>query len=165
MRVEENGILVTTGMLQPFEPGCHEAWLANFHHAVEVRPRYCETDQVGHVSNTSYDFYLEQARLAYMRAACVDDHTRRLRLDHVAAEITMRFVAPCYYDEALRVLTRCARLGRSSLDLEQVILGPEGGIRTLSRTVTVSYDFDGGRSKPWNDAQRAGLRALEGRDL
>ena len=164
MRVEENRLLVSTG-LQPFEPGGDAAWLAGFHHAIELRPRYCETDQVGHVSNTSYGLYLEQARLAYMRAARVDDPVGRLRLDHVAAEITTRFVAPCYYDDTLRVLTRCTRLGRSSLDLEQAIVGPDGSIRTLSRTVAVSYDFDGDRSKPWSDVQRAGLRALEGRDL
>ncbi|HVA37402.1 MAG TPA: acyl-CoA thioesterase [Candidatus Dormibacteraeota bacterium] len=152
-------------MLQPFEPGGREAWLAAFRQAVEIRPRYCETDQVGHVSNTSYGLYFEQARLAYARAARIDEPRGRLSLDHVAAEITMRFVAPCYYDEALRVLTRCVRLGRSSLELEQAIVGPDGTLRTVSRTAAVSYDFDADRSRPWSEAQRAGVRALEGREI
>ncbi|TAM59335.1 hypothetical protein EPN52_07970 [bacterium] len=165
MRVTENEILVSIGMLQPSESGGHEAWLATFRHAIEIRPRYCETDQVGHVSNTSYALYLEQARLAYARAARVDDPAGRLSLDHLPAEITTRFVAPCFYDEVLRVLTRCLRLGHSSLELEQAIVSSERALRTLSRTVMVSYDFDAQRSRPWSAEQRAGLRELEEREL
>lgn len=152
-------------MLQPFEPGRQQEWLAAFRHAIDLRPRYCETDQVGHVSNVSYGFYLEQARLAYARAADIDDPKGRLSLDHVAAEITTRFVAPCYYDEALRVLTRCVRMGRSSLDLEQAIVGADGTLRTLARTVAVCYDFEADRSRQWTPMQRAGVRALEGRSI
>jgi len=152
-------------MLQPFEPGAEAAWLADFKHCIEIRPRYCETDQVGHVSNTSYGLYLEQGRLAYTRDAKIDDRRGRLKLDHVPAEITVRFVAPCYYDQPLRLYTRCIRMGRSSIELEQAIVDDDGNVKTIARTVAVSYDFETDRSRPWSEAQRAGVRALEGRDV
>jgi acyl-CoA thioesterase FadM len=57
---------------------------------------------------------------------------------HNAAEITLRFLGPCFYDEPLAVHTRVAALGRSSAVLENAITGDgPGEIRMIARVVVV----------------------------
>ncbi len=146
--------------LELFPPGGEAAWLRSFSWSAPIRPRFCETDALGHVSNVSYTAYVEIARLDFFNS--LDDPGRRrphFGFMHNAAEITMRFVRPCFYDEELAIHTRVATLGRSSAILEHAIT-PRGGddIRTLARVAIVCVNDD--RSAPWSDAQRAILAPL-----
>ncbi|MBD5657103.1 MAG: hypothetical protein IAI50_18285, partial [Candidatus Eremiobacteraeota bacterium] len=56
-------------MLALYAPGDEAAWLASFRFSVDVRPRYCECDGQGHVSNVVYPEYLELGRLQFFKAA------------------------------------------------------------------------------------------------
>lgn len=33
----------------------------------QVKVRFCETDALGHINNTSYFIYLEEARIAFLK--------------------------------------------------------------------------------------------------
>ena len=44
-------------MLALYEPGSEAGWLRSFRFALELRPRFAETDALGHVSNTVYSTY------------------------------------------------------------------------------------------------------------
>lgn len=146
--------------LELFAPGGEAAWLRSFAWSQPLRPRFFETDALGHVSNVFYTAYIEIARLDFFNG--LGDPARRppnFGFMHNAAEITLRFFRPCFYDEALEVHARVASLGRSSAILEHAITAREGSdIRTVARVAIVCVQGD--RSAPWSDAQRAILAPL-----
>jgi acyl-CoA thioester hydrolase len=144
-------------LLQPYEPGNEAAWLASFSFFVDVRPRYCECDGQGHVSNVVYPEYLELSRLQFFKAA-TDPEPGLFAFQHVTAELTLRYLGACYYDEPLRVYSKLTTLGRSSATLDQAIAGADGTLRIVARMSVVRSD--GERTAPWSGAQRDALAAL-----
>jgi acyl-CoA thioester hydrolase len=152
-------------VLTLYEPGGEAEWLRSFRFAQELRPRFCETDALGHVSNTVYTAYWELARLRYFESIGeADDAPKRvLAFNHMAAEITTRMMRPCFYDEPLLVHARIASLGRSSATFEHALTPAAGGeIRAVARIVVVC-SADDERATPWTPGQRARLEAFEGR--
>jgi len=153
-------------VLELYEPGGEAAWLRSFRFALEVRPRFCETDALGHVSNTVYTTYWELGRLRMFAAIgeADDSPQRTFAFQHMAVEITTRMLRPCFYDEELLVHTRVHSLGRSSMVMEHALSGAETEeIRALARIVVVASD--GENAIPWTPGQRTKLEAFEGRIL
>lgn len=124
---------------------------------MSLRPRYCETDALGHVSNVVYPAYLEFGRLQYF-AAAGDPEAGPFPYAHVTAELHLRYVAACFYDEPLEVRSKISVLGRSSATMDQAIVGSGESLRSCSRVTVVRTD--GSNSVPWTDAQRAALEAF-----
>ncbi|MGH7709613.1 MAG: acyl-CoA thioesterase [Vulcanimicrobiaceae bacterium] len=147
-------------MLELFEAGSEAEWLRSFRVRHEVRPRYCEADALGHVSNTVYPAYLELGRLQYFIAAG-DPEPGPFAFAHVTAQLTLRYVAACFYDEPLWICSKLSTLGRSSATMEQAIVGAGESLRTISVVAVVRYD--GAATAPWTPAQRAALERFEGR--
>jgi acyl-CoA thioester hydrolase len=153
-------------MFAPYEPGGEAEWLRSFRFALEVRPRFCETDALGHVSNVIYPTYWELARLRMLAAIGEADDVphRTFAFQHMAVEILTRMLRPCYYDEELLVHARIASLGRTSMVMEHALSSGENGeIRALGRIVVVASD--GENAIPWTLGQRDKLEAFEGRTL
>jgi acyl-CoA thioester hydrolase len=151
-------------VLELYAPGSEADWLRSFRFRVSVRPRFCETDALGHVSNTVYTTYWELARLRYLESIGeADDAPRRvLAFNHMAVEIAFRMVKPCFYDEELLVHARIAALGRSSASTEYALTSAHGDdVRAIALIAIVSSD--GERAVPWTPGQRAKLDAFEGR--
>jgi acyl-CoA thioester hydrolase len=149
-------------LLALFEPGNEAAWLRSFRFEVELKPRYCEIDGLGHVSNTVYPAYLEFGRLQYFIAAG-DPETGPFAFAHVTAELQLRYVAACFYDEPLRIRSKLVRLGRSSAEMEQALVGAGETLRALSRVAIVRSD--GNSTSAWSAAQRAVLEGFEQRSF
>ncbi len=148
-------------MLHLYEAGGEAEWLRSCSWSQAFRPRFFETDALGHVSNVFYTAYVESGRLDFL--ASLGDPEREspsaLAFSHNAAEITIRFVRPCFYDEPLRIHSKIATLGRSSAILEHAITSEAGtDIRTIARAAIVCIKHE--RSAPWSDAQRAVLEPL-----
>ena len=154
-------------MLELYAPGSEADWLRSFRFAVEIRPRFCETDALGHVSNTVYSTYWELARLRYFEeiGEAGDAPKRILAFNHMAVEIATRMMRPCFYDEALLVHARIAALGRTSATFEHALSsGASGEVRAIARIAIVS-SADDQHATPWTPGQRAKLEAFEGRAL
>jgi acyl-CoA thioester hydrolase len=154
-------------VLELYAPGGEADWLRSFRFALELRPRFCETDALGHVSNTVYTAYWELARLRYFEAIGeADDAPKRiLAFNHMAVEIATRMMRPCFYDEELLVHARLASLGRSSATFEHALSAVETGeIRAIGRIAVVSSNDDE-HATPWTASQRAKLEAFESRSL
>lgn len=154
-------------MLELFPPGGEADWLRSFRFSLEIRPRFCETDALGHVSNTVYAEYWEAARLRYFESIgeAEDAPKRILAFNHMAVEIATRMMRPCFYDEPLLVRARIASLGRSSAAFEHAITPPDRPeIRAIARIAVVS-SADDEHATPWTAGQRAKLETYEGRAL
>lgn len=111
--------------------------------------RSTEIDVNGHVNNAKYVEYLEWGR---------EDWYERLGLDHatllrmgaitVTVNLDVNFRRECRQGEALVVVTRPLRLGRTSFALAQEIV-TEAGERVLDATVTtVTIDPTTRRPRP-----------------
>ena len=144
-------------MLALFEPGDEATWLASFSFFVDVRPRYCECDGQGHVSNVVYPAYLELSRLSYFRAAGDPEPFASFAFQHLTAELQLRYLAACLYDEPLRVGSRLTSIGRSSAVMEQAVVGVDARLRAIARIAVVRSNPDGAGTAPWSDAQRRAL--------
>jgi acyl-CoA thioester hydrolase len=146
--------------LELYAPGSEAEWLRSFSWSAPVRPRFFETDALGHVNNVFYTAYIEISRLDFLNSLGDPDRVPpSIGFMHNAVEITLRFVRPCFYDEALEVHARVASLGRSSATLEHAITSQGGtDIRTVARVAIVRMKQE--RSAPWSEGQRAVLAAL-----
>jgi len=152
-------------LLALYEPGNEAAWLASFSFAVDVRPRYCECDAQGHVSNVVYPAYLELSRLQYFKAANDPEPLRSFAFQHVTAELRLRYLAAAHYDEPLRVFSKLDTVGRSSATMHQAIVGAGSVMHAVAQINVARANPNGVGSAPWTDAQRAALEAFEGRTL
>ncbi|MDQ6825791.1 MAG: acyl-CoA thioesterase [Candidatus Eremiobacteraeota bacterium] len=148
-------------MLALCEAGQESAWLASFRAQTRLKTRYAEIDSYGHVSNVVYPDYLEVGRMDYLKlVGDPEPHLSIFPFEHVCAELHLRFIRPCYFDEELLVHTKTARLGRSSATLEQAITqANDGSLRAIATAIIVRND--GSSSKSWSQQQRAALRAFD----
>jgi acyl-CoA thioester hydrolase len=149
-------------LLALYHPGDEAAWLASFRFSVEVRPRYCECDGQRHVSNVVYPAYLEYSRLQFFKAAG-DPEPGDFAFQHVAAELRLRYLAACFYDEPLAIFSKLVSLGRSSAVMDQAMAGADATIRAISRVVVVRSQ--GAVTAPWSAAQRAAIERFCGGPL
>lgn len=110
-------------------------------HAVSVRVRYGETDQMGVVYHANYLHYFETGRTELLRASGVAYsalETKGVFLVVTGAEL--RYRAAARYDEVLRIVTRVAAVGKASVRFEYVIRGEDDRLLTEGATNLASVD-------------------------
>lgn len=98
------------------EPNLDE-WLNQFHFTTEIKVRFCETDMSGHINNTSYFIYFEQARTEYLDSLCFYQAGVRA----VTADLMCHFHGEAFFPSTLIVGVRVAKLGNKSIDLQYYI--------------------------------------------
>ncbi|WP_312470284.1 thioesterase family protein [Neobacillus sp.] len=98
------------------EPSLDE-WLNRFHFTTEIKVRLSETDMSGHVNNTSYFVYFEQARTEYLNSLGFYQGDVRA----VTADLLCHFHGEAFFPSTLVVGVRAAKLGNKSIDLEYYI--------------------------------------------
>ena len=122
---------------------------------VQTTPvRFADTDMMGHVNNAAFSTYLEDARVAFFRAAAGE---RVGQAGLILARSEIDFVAPIFFGAGPvetsvwvdSVGTKSFRLG---YELRQ-------GDRVVGRaaTVLVAYDYANGTSRPLADEERTAL--------
>ncbi|WJE16529.1 thioesterase family protein [Halobacillus sp. ACCC02827] len=123
-------------------------------HEWEVTIRFCETDLLGHVNNSNYFIYMEDARVQFFS----DCDLVGERWNFVLASATCDFLKQVYFGQTLLLRSRIVKIGSSSFHLEQEMVDKdteETAAKGLS--IVVQYDFDNGKSLPLSEAQRSNL--------
>ena len=126
---------------------------------VPIQVRFRDLDALGHVNNAVYLTYLEVARAAYFS---------RLEPDWVGkghfilARAEVDFLRPILLQDPVEVGVRVVRLGRSSFDMEYLLLAAG---EEAARGKTVQVWLEGGRPAPLPQEVRARIAELEGRPL
>jgi acyl-CoA thioester hydrolase len=120
--------------------------------------RYSDLDTSKHVNNGRFVTYLEEARVAFFRHASVP-----MKFEHnwgrVLARVELDYLAPIFFEpEPVDVSTVVERIGTNSFTLRHLITH-SGTVRAQGRVTVVGFDFTTKRSRPLNDAERAGLEA------
>ena len=120
--------------------------------------RYCETDAGGHVSNTSYFLYMEEARSKFFEAIGFRGKERRHNMQFILASTACDFIAQAYASQLLTVSTSVGRIGTKSFTIRHDIRDAETGDPVASgHAVAVCFDFGTQESQPIPDLLRGML--------
>ena len=133
-----------------------------FCHRLQVRFRDC--DPLGHVNNSVYLTYVEQAHLAYWTELGGGSFSV-LQPGLILARAECDYVRPAMPGEWLDVWVGTTRIGRTSFTMECEILGADGQLVARTRTVQVMYDYAAAKPVPVPALFRAKMEEYEGRTL
>ncbi|MDX2159978.1 MAG: thioesterase family protein [bacterium] len=119
--------------------------LSHFRHSTPIQVRWADLDALGHVNNAKFLTYIEQARITYTDALALWDGSSS-RLGLIMARVVLDFKLPMFAQDQVRVLTRVARLGRSSFDIHSLVVrhtpDQTDQITGDSRVTVVVYDYE-----------------------
>ena len=119
-----------------------------------IHPRFCDTDALGHISNTVVPVWLLEGREALLRLFVPDLDFRKSSLVVVRTEID--FPAEIRFGTDVDLTTALEKIGNSSLVVVQEI--HQGSTCVCrARTVMVHFDAQARRAQPIPDALRPQL--------
>ena len=129
-----------------------------------LRPRFRDTDAMGHINNAVYVTYLEVARQEYWRAFKQDDNYRVVPF--ILARVEVDFRSEALMHETLELCIRCEYVGNRSFGFEYVIRELHTQrLVVAAKSVQVFYDYATKASISCPDDMRQRLTAFEGRSL
>ena len=121
--------------------------------------RWSDMDAFGHVNNTTFFTYLEEARVDLLFVHAGEAIAReRLSSGIVVARHEIDYKAPLVFrPEPVPIDVWVSRLGNSSFELRYEILDDDGPVYAEAATVLVPFDVDAGRPRRVSDEERAAL--------
>ncbi|GAJ39252.1 acyl-CoA thioesterase [Saccharococcus caldoxylosilyticus] len=116
-------------------------------HTITVNIRFCETDALGHVSNTSYFIYLEEARIRMFEELGYGSNIKDWCF--ILASAKCDFVNQAFFGQRLKIETNVARIGNKSFQFVHRILDEKTGtLIALGEATTVYFNFQTQKSEP-----------------
>lgn len=141
-------------------PAPERAWTV----VAPLRPRFRDTDAMGHVNNAVYVTYLEVARQEYWRAFRQDPNYRVIPF--ILARVEIDFRSEALMHELLELRIRCSYVGGKSFAFEYEVRDQATDrLVVQANSVQVFYDYASKSSIPCPADMRASLEAFEGRAL
>ncbi|WP_166264614.1 acyl-CoA thioesterase [Marinobacter caseinilyticus] len=121
-----------------------------------VEPRFNDTDALGHISNTAFPVWFEQARTPvfaiFHPALTMDDWPL------ILARLEVDFKAQTYWSKPVEIQTWIGHLGTASCQLVQEAW-QAGKLVARAVSVLVYFDYKAERSRPIPDSIREQLSA------
>lgn len=110
-----------------------------------IAPRFCETDALGHVSNTTLPIWFEDARQPVFELFTPDLDLSNWPL--ILARFEIDFRAQIYYGQDVILKTGISKLGNSSLEVYQEAW-QNGLLAASGKTVLVHFDYQNQSKAP-----------------
>lgn len=115
-------------------------------HEIEVYVRFCDTDALGHVNNTSYFQYFEEARTKFFRVVYP---SRTPAFSFILASITCDYKSQAFAEQTLLVRTHVKKVGNKSFTVNHILSNPETGmIIAESDAVIVCFNYTNQETMP-----------------
>jgi len=93
-----------------------------FPFSTEIRVRFAETDAQGIAHHASFVVWLEVARVAYLAQVAGGYQSIRERgIEALTTEVHLRYHRAAYFDETLRIHTRCVDVRGARFTYEYVV--------------------------------------------
>jgi acyl-CoA thioester hydrolase len=119
-----------------------------------IRPRFCDTDALGHINNTVIPVWFLEAREPILGWFAPGGDLGRGSLAIVRVEVD--YLAETHFGEDVTIETRVADIGNSSFKLAQSVI--QSGRETARGLATlVNFDPSTRKSRPIPDTIRAEL--------
>lgn len=131
---------------------------------MEVKVRVSETDILGHINNTSYFVYMEEARINYLETLGVDFEST---VDaFILASVKCDFLQQGYFGQVLNIETFIARIGTKSLTVTNKIYEKDSGELIAEGEATmVYYSIQEQQSMPIPNSLRQQLEEKKGNEV
>lgn len=104
---------------------------------IEVYVRFCETDAAGHINNTSYFIYMEEARSKFFQEIGFTGEKTREKIDFIIASTSCDFKAQAFAGQILKVTTTVVRIGSKSFTLSHSINDAASGALIAKGEATI----------------------------
>ncbi|WP_413785539.1 acyl-CoA thioesterase [Cytobacillus sp. IB215665] len=125
-------------------------------HECNIKVRFSETDALGHVNNTSYFTYLEEARVEYFKQ--FDPHCDIKDWKYVVVSIKCDFINQAFFDQQLRIFSRVSHVGTKSFKIEHLIVDAHTNQHIAKgEAVIVYFNFETQQSEAIPDQLRLEL--------
>ncbi|HEX5018824.1 MAG TPA: thioesterase family protein [Actinomycetes bacterium] len=128
-------------------------------HRFHCSLRWSDMDAFGHVNNTTFFTYLEEARVDLLFVTAGESVAReRLSSGIVVARHEIDYTSPLVFrPEPVPIDVWVSHLGTSSFTLRYEILDEGGPVYAKAGTVLVPYDVDAARPRRLSEEERAAL--------
>lgn len=127
-------------------------------HEIQVNVRFGETDALGHINNTSYFIYLEEARVRFF-----EELGYRMTINEwnfILASTKCDFINQGYFNQLLTVTTSVSKIGTKSFQLEhEIICSQTKQLIAKGNAIIVYFDFNEQQSAAIPDLLREGLKS------
>lgn len=114
---------------------------AEFSFTTPIQLRFSDIDGYLHVNNGVYFSYFEHARAVFLYQVAGWDV---LDVGTVVGRIEIDYLRPIHLTDQVEALVKCSRLGNSSFDLEQVLVGKDSSgneqVYATCKSILVSVD-------------------------
>ncbi|WP_214226323.1 thioesterase family protein [Pedobacter sp. B4-66] len=120
----------------------------SFKYKTNIETRFADFDMMGHVNNATYFTFMEIARAKYWKQAIQWDWKKT---GVVIAQASLEYITPIFLEDKISMYVRTARIGKSSFDLEYLLIKMEHGkevICSKGKTVCVAFDYEAKISTP-----------------
>lgn len=106
-------------------------------HEIEVYVRFSETDAAGHVNNTSYFLYLEEARTKFFQTIGIGGEHPQSNLNFIIASTKCDYLAQAYAGQTLKVSTNIEKVGTKSFSVNHAITNVDADLAVAQATATI----------------------------
>ena len=76
-----------------------------YKHHIPLQLRFSDFDMIGHLNNSKYQTFLEEARINYFREV-IETNTDNWNFNSVVSSITINFIKPIEYGDKVKLYTR-----------------------------------------------------------
>jgi acyl-CoA thioester hydrolase len=118
----------------------------------DIQVRFNDTDMLGHLNNTAYALYAEQARVEFFRSLGMG------RITLILAHISLDFRKQVTFGDKVHVETKVSKTGNSSVTLHQTIFA-NSEVAAETTSVVVLFDYDAQKPKAIASELREKLEA------
>jgi len=126
-------------------------------HEIHVKVRFSETDALGHINNTSYFIYLEEARIRFMESLGYKMDIQNWNF--ILASTKCDFISQGYFGQELSIKTYVTKIGTKSFQLEHDLIAVQTNeLIARGNAIMVFFDFEKQKSEPIPEMLKEELR-------
>lgn len=121
-----------------------------------------DMDAFGHINNTVYFRYFEDARIAYFDRAGVFDYKQHYNIGPILASSHCNFKLPLSYPDRVQIAARASILSAKKINMHYIVYSEEfGAIAAEGEALVVYYDYASNKTCAIPETIVTAIKALE----
>ena len=121
---------------------------------------WSDLDLLGHVNNLAFSKFIQAARVEYCGHVGLDVYPG-MTTGPILAASRVQFLSQLYFPGSVRILTRCKKVGSTSIVMEHALYRDDGTLCAVAEDVVVRYDFAAKTKIPLDNAIREKIVSYE----
>lgn len=135
--------------------------LGRFPVTVELPVNWGDMDAFGHVNNTIYLRWFEQARIVYFERIGLAGRMRTEGVGPILARAACNYEQPLEYPDTVRIAATITKLGNTSFTMEYRVTSAKKGPAATGECVVVLVDYKRGGKVPLDEGLRKAIASFE----